>query len=103
MSGRHRPVQEIGSQGRPVGRHRPGRRPEKVTRRRFDADAIAQAAMLDQLEPGWLVWYGPYFRRFYAVAMSGKVGPLCVTARSCEALRTQMREAEAVVRVAVRA
>jgi hypothetical protein len=71
-----------------------------VSRREFDAAAIAQAAMLDQLEPGWVVWYGVYFRRFYAIALTGGVGPLCIMARSGEALRALMRESESSVRLA---
>jgi hypothetical protein len=67
----------------------------------FDAPAIAEAAMLDQLEPGWVVWYGVYLRRFYAIALTPGVGPLCVAARSGEALRSLMRESESTARLAV--
>jgi hypothetical protein len=72
-----------------------------VSRRDFDAAAITQAEVLDQLEPAWVVWYGVYFRRFYAIALTSGVGPLCIAAGSCEALRSLMRESESTVLLAV--
>lgn len=101
VTGSPGPAREGGSHRRSAGRHRPGRLPERVSRQEFDTAAIAQAAMLDQLEPGWVVWYGVYFRRFYAIALATGVGPLCIAARSCDALRTLMRESESSMRLAV--
>ncbi|WP_214415588.1 hypothetical protein [Sphaerisporangium fuscum] len=86
---------------RTCGRHSAGYRPMAVTGRVFDAVSAAQAVQLDQLEPGWLVWYGQYSRRFFAICLTGLAVPARVEACSPHQLRQGMREAEASARVAV--
>ncbi|MEV6981273.1 hypothetical protein AB0M95_08445 [Sphaerisporangium sp. NPDC051017] len=70
--------------GGPVGEVRPGC---------WDEREKAVAAQIDQLEPGWLVMYGVWSRRFFAIAAWSGV-PLMIEARDAEDLRHQMREAE---------
>ncbi|MEV6979921.1 hypothetical protein AB0M95_01455 [Sphaerisporangium sp. NPDC051017] len=65
----------------------------------FDPAARAQAAQLDQLEPGWAIWYGVYDRLFYAISRTGMAAPSCVAAPSPDALHALMREAEAAARI----
>ncbi|MBB5626570.1 hypothetical protein [Sphaerisporangium krabiense] len=60
----------------------------------FDPAARAQAAQLDQHEPGWLIWYAVYERLFYASTLTGTANPPCVAARTPDGLRELMREAE---------
>ncbi|WP_440104198.1 ATP-binding protein [Streptosporangium sp. H16] len=52
------------------------------------------AERLDQVEPAWIVWYGPGTRHFHAVAVWPAPEPLIVRARTVDELRDLMREAE---------
>ncbi|GAA3813409.1 hypothetical protein GCM10022226_37670 [Sphaerisporangium flaviroseum] len=79
----------------PAGRHRHGRPATELGRREWDTAQKARAAQLDLLEPGWLVLYGPYYRRFYAIALVSVVIEPVVEASGPEELRTLMRLAEA--------
>jgi hypothetical protein len=89
----------VRSTRRALGRHGEGYRPRTVAPRVFDPTARAQAAQLDQLEPGWLVWYGVYDRLFYAIARTGTADPACIGARTPDALRALMREAESTTKI----
>jgi hypothetical protein len=62
------PGRLTGVRRRPIGRHRQGRPLIRPKRREWDSAEKARAAQLDLLEPGWLVLYGLYYRRFYAIA-----------------------------------
>ncbi|GII85649.1 hypothetical protein Ssi03_36390 [Sphaerisporangium siamense] len=83
------------------GRHRQ-RRPhsqpnpdlDHPAHRDWDGGQKARAAHLDLLEPGWLVLYGPYHRRFYAIARTAAVTEPLVQATTIDGLRTLMRESE---------
>ncbi|WP_248965300.1 hypothetical protein [Sphaerisporangium perillae] len=79
----------------PAGRHRHGRLVSMPDRREWDIAQKARAAQLDLLEPGWLVLYGPYYRRFYAIARMNAVTEPLVEASGPEELRSLMRLAEA--------
>ncbi|MEV6981352.1 hypothetical protein AB0M95_08860 [Sphaerisporangium sp. NPDC051017] len=77
------------------GRHRlGGQLVTTVSPKVFDPAATAHAAHLDHLEPGWMIWYGLYDRRFHAIALIRGVEPARVEARTPEALTSYMREAE---------
>lgn len=80
----------------PAGRHRHGRPATRPNHREWDSAQKARAAQLDLLEPGWLVLYGPYYRRFYAIARTGAVFDPVVEATTPEELRSLMRQAEAI-------
>jgi hypothetical protein len=78
----------------PAGRHRQGRPSTVPDRREWDSAHKARATQLDLLEPGWLVLYGPYYRRFYAIARTSTVAEAVVEATGIEELRSLMRQAE---------
>ena len=66
-----------------------------VPRRRGWDPAERHAAWeLDRVEPGWCVFYGPYRRRFYAIAAWPAPFPLVLDASDIEELRRQLRETE---------
>ncbi|GGK91795.1 hypothetical protein Sme01_54140 [Sphaerisporangium melleum] len=81
------------------GRHSEGYRSPAVSRRVFDPAARAQAAQLDQLEPGWLIWYAVYDRLYYAISHTGITTPACVAGPTPDALCALMREAESMTRI----
>jgi|GEM_PF-1726391 len=81
-------------QPRQGGRHRRGTVTEPVGSRSWDPAERAAAEQLDQIEPAWIVWYGPGTRHFHAVAVWPASDPLTVRARTADELRTLMREAE---------
>ncbi|MEV6987399.1 ATP-binding protein [Sphaerisporangium sp. NPDC051017] len=83
---------------RPGGRHRRGRTIEQAAQRRWDLAERAAAHQLDQIEPGWTVWYGVGTRRYYAIATWRTPEPLIVQGRIVDELRDLMREAEQVAR-----
>src|SRR5690348_1579342 len=61
-----------------TGRHRLRRsatvpEPPDVERKAWDEKQQARAEQLGLLEPGWLVIYGVYSRRFYAIARTAEV------------------------------
>ncbi|MFC7382843.1 hypothetical protein [Sphaerisporangium rhizosphaerae] len=60
----------------------------------WDPAKRAAAAQLDQIEPGWHVFYGPGTRRFAAIALWPVPDPLRVEAYDVEELRELMRDAE---------
>ncbi|GII87787.1 hypothetical protein Ssi03_57770 [Sphaerisporangium siamense] len=62
--------------------------------RRWDQAKRAAAAQLNQLEPGWFVFYGVGSRRFVAFGTWWASVPVRVEARTAEELRELMREAE---------
>lgn len=78
------------------GRHRYGVPYSPVGRRRWDERQRAQAAHLDAQEPGWSVLYGVWSRSFFAFAVWPAARGVVVDARTPEALREAMREAEAL-------
>ncbi|MEV7968532.1 ATP-binding protein [Sphaerisporangium sp. NPDC088356] len=82
------------TKSRVSGRHRRGADAGPAHPRRWDPAERAAARQLDQLEPGWAVWYGVGARCFYAVASWTTHGPLLVQARTADELRDLMREAE---------
>ncbi|MGW4641027.1 hypothetical protein ACWEN6_21045 [Sphaerisporangium sp. NPDC004334] len=59
----------------------------------------ARAGQLGLLEPGWLVIYGVYSRRFSAIARTADVAEPLVEAATPEELRALMRESETTRRV----
>ncbi|GII63286.1 hypothetical protein Skr01_33710 [Sphaerisporangium krabiense] len=84
---------------RPKGRHcaeGEGQSPRVnlQTPHRWDPAKTAAAAMLDQAEPGWFIFYGVGTRRFVAIAMWNAPSALRVEAPTLDELREQMREAE---------
>ncbi|MEU9890783.1 hypothetical protein [Sphaerisporangium sp. NPDC051011] len=46
------------------------------------------------MEPAWTILYGPWSRRFYALALYPTPEPLVVEARTAQELLAQMRQAE---------
>ncbi|RCG32013.1 hypothetical protein DQ384_05590 [Sphaerisporangium album] len=62
--------------------------------RRWDLAKTATAAQLDQVEPGWHIYYSVGLRRFVAIATWRADSPLQVRAATVEELREQMRDAE---------
>ncbi|GGL03665.1 hypothetical protein Sme01_65090 [Sphaerisporangium melleum] len=82
------------------GRHRIGAPFRPVPSHRWDLAKKAAAAQLDQLEPAWLVYYGPGTRRFVAIAVWPAPRPLQVDAFTVEELRALMREAEVEAAIA---
>ncbi|GII83980.1 hypothetical protein Ssi03_19700 [Sphaerisporangium siamense] len=78
-----------------TGRHRHGLAATVPDRREWDTAQKASAAQLDLLEPGWLVLYGSYYRRFYAIACVNTVAERLVEASDPDELRALMRQAEA--------
>ncbi|MEO3809451.1 hypothetical protein ABGB17_10675 [Sphaerisporangium sp. B11E5] len=98
---RRRPGRLTFTRRPPAGRHRRGRptippeRPGPDGRRRvWDAAQKARAEQLGLLEPGWLVTYGPYSRRFHAIARTAEVSEPIVEAATPEELRGLMRQSE---------
>ncbi|MEO3808773.1 hypothetical protein ABGB17_07200 [Sphaerisporangium sp. B11E5] len=79
----------------PIGRHRHGRPASRTPHHEWDMPQKARAAHLDFLEPAWLVLYGPYHRRFYAIARTPAVTEPLIEATTPEELRTLIRQAEA--------
>src|SRR5437868_9894574 len=63
-------------------------------RREWDPAERRAAWELDRFEQGWSVFYGPYTRRFYAIATWSSPFPLVLDARDIEELRIQIRQAE---------
>ncbi|GGK97024.1 hypothetical protein Sme01_35370 [Sphaerisporangium melleum] len=84
----------------PTGRHRLGGRaavPESPARgdgQVWDEKQQARAGQLGLLEPGWLVIYGVYSRRFYAIARMAEVAEPLIEATTCGELRALMRDSE---------
>jgi hypothetical protein len=83
------------------GRHRRGRptvAPERLGAdgrgRVWDAAQRVRAEQFGLLEPGWLVIYGPYSRRFHAIARTAQVAEPLIDAPTLEELRGLMRESE---------
>lgn len=64
-------------------------------RRDWDPDKRRAAWELDRSAPGWAVFYGPYSRRFYAIAAWPSPCPLVLDAEDTVELRTLMHEADA--------
>jgi hypothetical protein len=81
----------------PSGHHADGTPVSTVRPVRWDAEHRAAADRLDQLEPGSMVWYGPWSRRFYAIAAWNAPSPLLLDAPTAEELRDQMRQVEPAV------
>ncbi|MEU9888685.1 hypothetical protein [Sphaerisporangium sp. NPDC051011] len=85
---------------RALGRHRDGTVPDATpdskpaTPRRWDLGQRAAAAELDHVESGWHVMYGPWSRRFYAIALWSEE-PVMVYAHSVGELHEVMRDVEA--------
>lgn len=62
--------------------------------RSWDSDQRHAAWELDRSEPRWVVFYGPYTRRFYAIAAWPSPSPLVLDAEGTTELRQLMREAD---------
>ncbi|GGK81015.1 hypothetical protein Sme01_44510 [Sphaerisporangium melleum] len=80
-----------------IGRHALGRpyiAVEPGESREPDLADRAAAVLLDRMEPGWTIMYGPWSRRFYALALYPTPEPLVVEARTAQDLLTEMRQAE---------
>ncbi|MEV7965669.1 hypothetical protein AB0O34_06760 [Sphaerisporangium sp. NPDC088356] len=77
-----------------TGRHTTGHPYVRVEHRHPDPRARATAVLLDRLEPAWMILYGPWSRRFYALALFATPGPLIVEAFTAQELTDQMRQAE---------
>jgi hypothetical protein len=93
---RRRPGHRILTRRPSSGRHRQGRPSTQPNHHEWDSAQRAKAAQLDLLEPGWLVLYGPYYRRFYAIARTSAVSESVVEATTPEELRALMRQAEVI-------
>ncbi|GAA1265732.1 hypothetical protein GCM10009677_17310 [Sphaerisporangium rubeum] len=76
------------------GRHAEGAPVTEVRSVHWDTAKRAAAEELDRLEPGWLVLYGTWSRRFYAIALWEAPCPVLLDARTAEELRGLMRQAE---------
>lgn len=76
-----------------TARHRSGTVRVAVQRHSYDAEQRAAAARLDQHESRWVIWYGPWSRRFYAASAWSSTA-LIVDAPSVGDLVEQMRDAE---------
>lgn len=76
------------------GRHAEGARVGETRSTWWDPAKRAAAEELDRLEPGWLVMYGTWSRRFYAIALWEAPCPVLLDARTAEVLRGLMRQAE---------
>ncbi|MEV6983246.1 hypothetical protein AB0M95_18580 [Sphaerisporangium sp. NPDC051017] len=83
-----------GRNAEPTGRHTLGRPYVPVEPGDPDPRARATAVLLDRLEPAWTILYGPWSRRFYAVAMFPAPYPLIVEESTAQELTEQMRQAE---------
>ncbi|GGP02741.1 hypothetical protein GCM10012278_11170 [Nonomuraea glycinis] len=59
-------------------------------RRRWDAQARAEAAWLDGEYQDWTIMYGPYSRQFYALATWSAPKPVIVSAATVEELEEQL-------------
>ncbi|WP_157549548.1 hypothetical protein [Nonomuraea candida] len=60
----------------------------------WDPDQRRAAWELDRSERGWVVFYGPYTRRFYAIAAWPSPFPLVLDADGTTELRRLMREVD---------
>lgn len=63
--------------------------------RNWDSDQRNAAWELDRSEPRWVVFYGPYTRRFYAIAAWPSPSPIVLDAEGTAELRELMHEADA--------
>lgn len=88
------PAPELRPRRRAAARHARGQAAIHVRRRSWDADKRHAAALLDLVEPAWVVFYGLGSRRFFAMATWPVPRPLIVSAADVEELRDLMREAE---------
>ena len=61
----------------------------------WDVHQREQAALINSREPGWVVVYGPWRRRFSAFAAWPTPRPVVVDASTPEELWGEMRSAEA--------
>ncbi|MEV7966925.1 hypothetical protein AB0O34_13210 [Sphaerisporangium sp. NPDC088356] len=84
-----------------IGRHTVGQPYVEVERGEPDPGDRAAAVLLDRLEPAWTILYGPWSRRFYALALIPTSEPLVVEARTTQDLLEQMRQAEQDMMIAV--
>ncbi|MFC7387291.1 hypothetical protein [Sphaerisporangium rhizosphaerae] len=83
--------------GTRIGRHALGQpyvEVERADRGEPDLADRAAAVLLHRMEPAWTIMYGPWSRRFYALALYPTPEPLTVEARTAQDLLTQMRRAE---------
>lgn len=80
--------------------HRRPTRPDRgyhaqpLSTRHYDPKQRADAARLDQREPCWVIWYGPWSREFFAIPMWPWPTGVIVRALSVRELEALMREAE---------
>ncbi|GHH73032.1 hypothetical protein GCM10017673_28930 [Streptosporangium violaceochromogenes] len=81
-------------QPRAPGRHRAGQPHSLVHRRLWDGPARDQAEALERSRPGWVVWYGPGSRRFYAAAAWPAPESIMVEAATADDLHDRMNETE---------
>jgi hypothetical protein len=77
-----------------AGRHTIGQPYVPVEPGDPDPRARATAVLLDRLEPAWTILYGPWSRRFYALALFPTPHPLIVEESTAQGLTEQMRQAE---------
>ncbi|MGW4644253.1 hypothetical protein ACWEN6_37440 [Sphaerisporangium sp. NPDC004334] len=83
--------------GERTGRHALGRPYVEIERADHgDPDLADRAAavLLNRMERYWTVMYGPWSRRFYALALYPTPEPLVVEARTAQDLLAAMRHAE---------
>ena len=76
------------------GRHAEGAPLTNVRRTRWDTAKTAEAGLLQQTEPGWMIWYGTWSRRFYAIATWDAPSPGLLDATTPRQLRDRMRQTE---------
>ena len=76
-----------------VARHRIGTPCVRVPPRTYDDEQRAAAARLDRREPRWVIWYGPWSRKFYAASAASSAA-LIVEAAAIDDLVAAMRAAE---------
>ncbi|GHH70721.1 hypothetical protein GCM10017673_23040 [Streptosporangium violaceochromogenes] len=81
-------------QPRTPGRHRAGQPYSLVHRRVWDGPARDQAEALERSRPGWVVWYGPGTRRFYAAAAWPTSEPIMVCASTAAGLEELINQTE---------
>lgn len=77
-----------------TGRHRRGSAQRPWTRVRWDARERAAAEALNTIEPGWLVMYRLWARKFYAISAWPLPDWDGVEAATVVGLRARMRQAE---------
>ncbi|MFC4536276.1 hypothetical protein [Sphaerisporangium dianthi] len=83
--------------GKRIGRHALGRpyvEVERVDHGTPDLAERAAAVLLDRMEPAWTIMYGPWSRRFHALALYPTPEPLVVEARTAQDLLSRIRQAE---------